>query len=232
MGLLSKANLLDSKTGGLAFSNFIRKYNIKCCALFEKINDSFYITNSIGFDYNSIKISKSTNDFWNNINESQDLSIFKQFFSSDLSEKIKTINVIRINSNSIFMLCNSIISDSMKEDLHSIDSSNLLNEYENITDNEGLYSKIIVSIKNIDSPFFSSISNEIFNRFINTLFREIKISKNNDNIKFLIPVSNDFDSQLFLNHLLINLSDLFLQPAEYINIDVSNADKFANLLDF
>lgn len=235
MGLLSKANLLDTnqeKTSGLAFSNFVRKYNIKCCALFEKVNDNYIITNSIGFDFNSIIKSKSTIDFWNGLNESSDLSIFKQFFSSELSEKIKTINVKKINSEKILMLCNSIITESIKSDLQSLTAENSICEYENITNKNVQFSKIELKINNVDTTFISSISEEIFNRLINFYFKEIKILKNMNTIKLMVPVNETFESQLFNKHLLLNFSDIFQNPTEYIIIESCSAENYNTLVDF
>ena len=76
MGLLTKANTLD-KEKGMAFSDFVKKYKLKFCAVFEKNDNNFLIKNSIGFDGVSILSSLSTQDYWNGIcSNFNELNIF------------------------------------------------------------------------------------------------------------------------------------------------------------
>ena len=65
MGLLSRANTLDElkNNPGLAFSDFINKHSLKICALLEKKANNYIVTNSIGFDAESIISATSANFF-------------------------------------------------------------------------------------------------------------------------------------------------------------------------
>ena len=64
MGLLSRANTLDENKSnpGLVFSDFIIKHSLKTAALLEKKDSNYCVTNSIGFDAESILSATSHHD--------------------------------------------------------------------------------------------------------------------------------------------------------------------------
>lgn len=202
MGLLSKANLFENtKPEGLAFSNFIINNNIKQFALFEKINNQFIITNSLGFDYKSIISSESTIDFWNGAVNNSDLNTFKQFFSPELSEKIRTVKIFQISQDKIFMLCNQELSEKIKSELSNISIATTFTS-ENFDSSKASESFEISLLE--QNNFSTSILNELFNQLI-LLNKDLKIEITESKIKFSVT-NNNLPSQLYINHLYLNLS--------------------------
>ena len=105
MGLLSMASHLDeNQKQGLAFSDFVLKYNYKTCSLLEKKSNNYIITNSIGFDGESLIASYSTVDFWNGICQNSNSIInlsqsnnshapLLQLFSLNMKDYVKDFSV-------------------------------------------------------------------------------------------------------------------------------------------
>ena len=131
MGLLSKAANVGSQKK-LSFAEFFFSHKIKTAAVFQKKENEYFITNSIGFDGLSIISSKSTQDFWNGIyKESNGVKKFSskdgsispllQFFSFSMTENLSELSLYKFSEDKIFLLCNEEITDSIKKDLKSID---------------------------------------------------------------------------------------------------------------
>lgn len=119
MGLLEKS-ISISKDKTVFFSQFVKKYGFNICALLERKDLSFFITQSVGFDCTSLICSVSSSDFWNgtlkeknkwySFTKNESLLPFFQLFSFSLKEKISSLHISFINENTILMLCN--ITDS------------------------------------------------------------------------------------------------------------------------
>lgn len=132
-GLLQKANLLQSE--GLAFFDFITKHKIKYCAFFKRFSLHYAITNSFGLDAGTIINSLSTVDFWNGTipcsnqvykssNQDGSINSFLQLFSSELKEQIKTLSIIKLEDNSIFIIANTDLSADIISDVKIINLEN------------------------------------------------------------------------------------------------------------
>ena len=60
---IGKSSFEDMKMTKSSFSDFIIKYNFKTCTLLKKDNVYYKISNSIGFDSDTVKSISSTHDF-------------------------------------------------------------------------------------------------------------------------------------------------------------------------
>jgi len=100
MGLLEKSLKLSAQ-GVLSFFDFTQKYSLSYSAILTKKNNSFIITDSYGFDGDTILSSVSTQDFWDGtiaqknkfyiFDEPNILRPFMQLLSDNLINKIKLI---------------------------------------------------------------------------------------------------------------------------------------------
>ena len=107
VGLLKKSLNLADSNNRLDFFEFINKYDLQLCAVFNSQNGIFCIEQSAGLDGESICLSVSTADFWSGINQNQisDVLPFYQFFSSRLKDSIKNLNVYKRADGRIFLYC-------------------------------------------------------------------------------------------------------------------------------
>ena len=107
VGLLKKSLNLANSNDRLDFFEFLDKYNIQLCAVFNSQNDVYCVDYSAGLDGESICCSVSTKDFWNGINNNQTLDPlpFYQFFSSQLKDSIKNLKVYKKSNGQIYLYC-------------------------------------------------------------------------------------------------------------------------------
>lgn len=133
MGLLQKTLQISDKKE-ISVSNLFGD-GILFYALFEKFENHFFITNSIGLDSKSILLSFSTSDFWEGsikkrdcwnyfTEEDNSISQFFQFFSIQLKDNIKSIAVFFSSENKIFITAGEKklenLSDSFAEQIESV----------------------------------------------------------------------------------------------------------------
>ena len=127
VGLLKKSLNMTNSSNRLDFFNFIKKYNLQICAVFNSQNDVYCVEHSCGLDGESICLSVSTRDFWDGISQDdQDTLPFYQFFSAKIKDKISNLNFFKADNGNIFLF------QSDKEILNSIytDIENLSFEFE------------------------------------------------------------------------------------------------------
>lgn len=247
MGLLSKASGINLSKK-LAFNDFIVSHNLKTAAIFNNENNSFIIKNSIGFDIKSIINSKSTLDFWNGIctqknkvynfsKEDNSINSLLQFFSFSMNEKIENISLYHSNEDSILMVINNIIDSSIITDFlninlesefkynlpSSIENDSLIYLYElNFSD----------SLSDYDLIFKDSIKNEIFNRFSNFYFsNSCSIDWNNNLIRVFKFAPEDFDSELLIKHIKLNINEIDENLSSKIKINFINSTKDLSEVD-
>ena len=126
MGLLSRATTLDTAKAlpGLAFSDFINNHSLKICALLEKENPNYNVTNCIGFDAHSILSASSTSDFWDGICPDQGKiytftdskkNQLLQLFSFDLKDNLHEFAVYKSSQNKILLCAGKLTSDTVKD---------------------------------------------------------------------------------------------------------------------
>ena len=191
MGLLKKASLLTSTEVMPDFFSYCKNNSISHFCILEKNGNNYFISNSYGFDYESIAKSYSTEDFWNgtitekNQNIKFDNSLYTtnpllQFFSNSIQNKLKEINVLYKDDNKIYINCNSDIKHtefSKKNNyiFNLSESDNLpLNKYQ--VDFSSYIEQFIIKNINIsEENQKTTIFNEISNRLL-TAVSELKIA--------------------------------------------------------
>lgn len=224
MGLLSRASNLDEKPG-LAFSDFIIKYNFKTCTLLKKDDVYYKISNSIGFDSDTVKSISSTHDFWKGIcklegmvyhfkKENNTLTPLLQLFSEKLKEDIEELYICRTVDYKILISCEEIIPEAVKDleiitnDFHKCDIENL-NQY--IKENSSLlkftidFSKLLFDYKDDAKIIF----NEYYNRMI-CLYNKADASNYTEDfiIKTVFIQDRTYSEKLIEKHLKLVLKEV------------------------
>ena len=247
MGLLTKANTLDNEKG-MAFSDFVKKYKLKFCAVFEKNDNYFLIKNSIGFDGVSILSSLSTQDYWNGIcSNLNELNIFSddnrtlfpllQLFSFAQKDDIKTIAIYRFSPNKIFMLCNQdfpkecindllTVNDS-KESINFISLNRLITRESKVLKmtidfQEAVESFLQAQVKDKEKAalFMPSLCKEISNRFLCYFSKDVSSCISNNSVKTIFVVTKDLTQEHLVNHIILNLSSVIGKYSEIINFSL------------
>lgn len=269
MGLLSKAENIGTAelnspelNSAVSFSEFICNNEIKICALFEFIQDKYFITNSIGFDASSIISSVSTKDFWNGLciensvkefsKKENSISTLLQFFSFNMSEKLESISALK-NENRILVVCNKQIDDKIKKQFALIGrsfsepDSSKLNSLINsktkcinctINFDEAIDSFITANIKDkTEIPVFKqSIFNELANRIIcYTDINAVKVFDDGEEkkVKAIFLAKQNTQFQLLMTHLIINIREAIGDCAELTGISSEeNCETFLQLKNF
>lgn len=249
MGLLSMASHLDYKPKqGLAFSDFILKYNYKYCALLQKSENDFSIINSIGFDGKSIISSISTPDFWSGIctqknivfnfsTKDNTISPLLQLFSLQMKENISEISVMQNNEERILLVINSTITQEAVKDFpdsgllkHKCDTDTL-NKYIKeasvllkfqINLNEAAESFILSNFKgssSIKESLEVAVISEFYNRFI-SIYNQKDASANPEPgiINSVFITDKTYSTELIINHLILNFRDIIEDCAELAEI--------------
>ena len=263
MGLLSMASHLDDiPKQGLAFSDFILKYNFKNCALLEKSDNDFLISNSIGFDGESIICASSTSDFWDGIcpvkNKVYSLSQkdnsnapLLQLFSQNHKDLAKEVNICRSPDNKIILVCNSLLSDEAVKDFALIDSSRHKCNTDSLNkifkDSSVLETFQINLCEAAESFSLSSklkgknkdlienaIFNEFYNRFI-TIYNNKDASAYYDDgiINTVFILDKAYSTELIVNHLILNFREVLGTYADLAKINnLGKAETYKALADF
>lgn len=259
-GLLKKANLLTQEKG-LAFSDFLKKYNDSVFAIFSKIDNFYFITNSIGFDGLSILSSYSTKDFWNGLipnknkiynfdDDENSLNKLLQFFSFEMKDKISSISVYSTDTK-IFMLCNipltnefihdiSFINDDNSFDISNINNS-FVSEYEvnkySIDYSEAVESYAMQKTENkpdLCEHLKNALFNEISNRlvlFFNSPNYSARVNETINN--FIIFSKNKYEDNLLLNHIILNLKDVIEDCSQLITLSYcGKAETYSEIQEF
>lgn len=151
---LLKKYVKESSESRLDFFEFTKKYNLNICAVLEKYNDIYAVSECIGFDGLSIIQTISTPDFWNGTIPTKNqwyrfqtgddtISPFYQFLSFDFKEQIDNIYIYYCEENDkILMICSHNETD-LSNDAELLEDFRLLvKEPETEIENE----KIEISI--------------------------------------------------------------------------------------
>lgn len=235
-GLLKKANLL-SQEKGLAFSNFIQKYSKSVFAIFTKQDNFYFISNSLGFDGESILASYSTIDFWEGLipeknrifnfsNDDDTLNKMLQFFSFEMKEIITKVSIYFAQDKIIF-LCNEELTYDF---IHDVNFLSFENEKAPSKENEytlnllpALDAYILEKAKykaSIHAVFRQALRREITNRLI-LFFNSSEFSINiDDNSIAVLSSDNKIEEKLLLSHLMYNLQEVIGNKSELIELSV------------
>lgn len=271
MGLLSKAETIDfaelnsakqnSIIKKISFSEFICKNKITSCALFENIDDKYFITNSVGFDANTIISSESTKDFWNGLCSENSVKNFSkkentispllQFFSFTMSENLESISVFK-TANKVLIVCNKEITAEMKNQFLQIENNFSKPECENLSSLINSKSKCLnctinfeeaidsflssnVKDKNVSAIFKKSLFNEFANRIIGyTNIDAVKVFEDDSyKVKAIFVTKNDTPFQLLMTHLIMNLREVIGDFSDLLEIfSEENCQTFMQLKNF
>ncbi|MBC6713713.1 hypothetical protein [Treponema sp. Marseille-Q3903] len=260
MGLLTKASLLELEDG-LSFFELISKHSLKICAVFDKVCDKYFISDSIGFDFDSIISSFSTVDFWNGIcpktemiysfsADENSISPFLQFFSFEIKDDITSVSVYKNKcDDKIIVCCNKKLDDKIISDFQQTlknSSKNILLPQKNQPNHSFFMFKIHLSeaVNNFINQKFSShddiktlakkaLENEIKNR-LSCFFEKPGISvENNKNILAVFSLQSDFPSTLLISHIVENYKDVSATLAKSLKIDfIGKTDSFDEVSAF
>lgn len=263
MGLLSIASHLDDKPKqGLAFSDFILKYNLKTCAVLEKSDNDYIVSNSIGFDGDSILASISSFDFWQGICPDKDkiysfsfkensLTPLLQLFSLKMKEQLSEIFIIKNSESRILLVCNTALSEILN-DFPSSDSikhkcsTDVLNKFVKeasvllkfqINLNEAVESFVLSHFKgnsSIREKLESSLYNEFYNRFICILNqKDASYYPENGIINTVFITDKTYSTELIINHLIVNFREIIGECAELSEINfIGKAEAYRDIADF
>lgn len=261
MGLLSRANTLDElkSNPGMAFSDFINKHSLKICALLEKNNSNYYVTNSLGLDAESIISATSTADFWEGIcKNSGQIYNFKdeekrqllQLFSFNLKDNLQELSVYK-NKASQILICSEMLTNSAIKDFELISSLQHQNNYLNlnslIKENsvillfkinfseaiKGYYISNKDKISDLDL-FSKSLMNELYNRFsCRYNISDTTIQSNQFTIKTVIITNKEYSVELITHHIILNLKEVLNDNADLTQICFSGtADSCEKIKSF
>lgn len=254
IGLLKKTLLLKTNNQ-LDFFDFTQLYKIKYSAIYKEEKNYYKISESFNFDGISIINSISTKDFWDGIikeknkiyffnsNNNSILPLY-QFFSFTLKNSFNSIYCIKNSKDEILMICSDDNENKLnKEIIYSF--NNLLENKKLTIDNisklefnNNINQKIIINIDEALESFLKEnthnkdfklvIIKEIFNRIKTYLYPNPLISySENGQIKAIID--STIPLQLFNQHLILSLKDLFQKHSQLIT--VINEGKIESYLD-
>ncbi len=246
MGLLSRANNLDEikSNPGISFSDFIIKHSLKTCALLEKKDSDYKVTDSIGFDAKSILSATSTSDFWEGIckNSGQIYSFSNsdnrqllQLFSFYMKDNLKDLSVYK-NSDSKILICSGSLSQEAANDFESINNKKHDNNIFNL--NPLIKEKSVVLLLKIDfseaiksfyisekdkisdlNLFTQSLMNELYNRFTCRYnIADTTLQINPFVLKTIFITDKEYSLELISHHIILNLKEVLDKDADYIQI--------------
>lgn len=261
MGLLSRANTLDElkSNPGMAFSDFINKHSLKICALLEKNNSNYYVTNSLGLDAESIISATSTADFWEGIcKNSGQIYNFKdeekrqllQLFSFNLKDNLQELSVYK-NKASQILICSGMLTNNAIKDFELIrplqHQNNYLNLNSLIKENsvilllkinfseaiKGYYISNKDKISDLDL-FSKSLMNELYNRFsCRYNISDTTIQSNQFTIKTVVITNKEYSVELITHHIILNLKEVLNDNADFTQICFSGtADSCEKIKSF
>ena len=246
MGLLSRANTLDElkNNPGLAFSDFINKHSLKICALLEKKVNNYIVTNSIGFDAESIISATSTVDFWDGIcKEAGKVYYFKdtdktqllQLFSFNQKDNFTELSVYK-NTSSQILIYAGLISDKAAKDFDNISNNEHKNDIQKLNPLikkssvvllfkinfseaiKGFYTAHKETITDFDF-FQKTLMHELYNRFTCKYnIPDTSLLLAPDTIKTIFVTGKEYSVELITHHIILNLKEVFNDSADYIQV--------------
>lgn len=235
MGLLSRASNLDEKPL-LAFSDFILKHQLKTCAVLEKEDIYYTLSNSIGFDVSTITSISSTPAYWQGLCPQEDviynflkkddsISPLLQLFSFNMKDEVTELYVCRASTSKILLSCQEL-SQKAVEDLERLSNNyhqcNIENLNQYIKDGSNVLKFTLDLAPVIEGS--DKEKNAIFSEYYNRLLcfynkpDATSVSKNYT-LKTVFIADKTFSSDLIAKHLLLNLKDITDQSPSQIKIN-------------
>ncbi len=238
VGLLKRSESILNNLHELDFFNFITKYKISSCALFQKSEDYYYIENSIGFDGSAIISSFSSKSFWDgtiNINNQllcftkidNSISPFYQFLSEELKEKTEVIYILK-NEDKILFICSNKEIENIKDN-NFIDDFKLISKHKNYSkdiikdafkiDIQKALEKYILS-QNIFSYNFKAFYESLYNTIHNYLclyFKYQNIFDSSNSIQISSKIFADIPQEMLKKHILLNLKEIIGEYTQFIS---------------
>lgn len=251
MGLLSKASEIKEPIYTLAFNKFLISHQIKTFAVFELINDTYIITNSIGFDYESIYSSSSTKDFWSSVckkdeevysfsKENTNDNPLLQFFSYNIVDSVNNISVIKIN-NSIYMICNKSFDKDIINDIKLLDYDKIYLDCDCLNKKINNNCKTVNCSIDLSSSFnliknandsninndilLKSLFNEMINRFSCFYCKGVTNKKNTYTINIVLVLYSNLKQIQLENHILYLIEKIIGDYSKEVKFNSFNENK-------
>ena len=249
MGFLQKAQErkaeLESKSLNTSacpsFSELIKSNNLSRVILLSRINQVYVIAESFGLDGDSICNCWATSDYWEatintkntwlSISKNDSLfQSFNQFFSDSIITEINTINIF-YSDDFILLICNSENYDGLEEKFGSLINKN--DSAENSSD-ENIQTNICLDLEEAVSAFTASKNSNYIDSFTSCILKEAHYKlceifnaevlykdASSPKKKFNYALNEDFPVELFMKHIIVNLSFIIGKSAELINISIN-----------
>ena len=235
MGLLSRASNLD-ETPLLAFSDFILKHQLKTCAVLEKDEIYYTLSNSIGFDVSTITSIASTPAYWIGLCPQEDviyhfhkkddsISPLLQLFSYNMKDELTDLYACRSSNSKILLSCQELTAKAV-EDFHNISNSyhecciNNLNQY--IKDGSNVL-KFKIDLTQIIQSFDkerNAIFSEYYNRLLCFYNKPDATTVSEDyTLNTVFIADKTFSSEHISKHLQLNLKDITDQTSASVKIN-------------
>ena len=239
VGLLKKS-LMASENRRLDFFEFTGKYNLEIAAILKNQNGTYRITDCIGLDGKSICLSTSTADFWNGTIEYQDklytfitpteAQAFCQFFTPQTFSTITRINIIKTKNNSIFIICNTQLYETLDfiSDIEAVENTETSFEMniENNADSscaykidfsEALESFILSNAKN-DACFSKVILKELYYTLCKNFPEPSKLLYSTKAC-FTLYTNEEIPVELLYNHINLESAYIIEQHSELLSVE-------------
>ena len=211
VGLLKKS-LNVSTDDSLDFFEFIKKYSIQYAAFLTRVNNFYYAEYSSGLDGKSIINSVSNDD--------NSITTFYQFFSSQLKEKITSLDIFKYD-NGILIVCNKkafSINEIILPEINYLSSFAKPETQLNFT--EAIDSFILSSDKAMYSQQLSkALANALYIKLVIGLDKICDLNFVSDGV-YNITVKNktELPFELLSTHLKFDCSYLLEKNSELLTI--------------
>ena len=235
VGLLKKSLGMAGNENRLDFFEFIHKYKLSLCAVFNSQNNEYCVEHSTGLDAKSICLSVSTADFWNGIQDKQDDNSlpFYQFFSDKLKDNIKNVKCYKTPNGKILLYrCDSKPAEDFYKTADSLGFEVKHSDLSKPSANS-LFYKIDFS-EAIDSFVIANAKPEQKDRLINAISYELYINllKNFPEpakvicikpglFKAAVPLESDqqLPIEVISNHIRLENQFVLEKDSELINVE-------------
>lgn len=235
MGLLSRASNLD-ELPKLAFSDFILKHQLKTCAVLEKEDIYYTLSNSIGFDVSTITSISSTPAYWNGLcsqenaiyhfqKKDDSISPLLQLFSFKMKDELTELYACRASNSKILLSCQEITEKAVEDfqnisnDYHVCDIQNL-NQFIKDGSNVLKFSLDLAPVVESFNKEREAIFSEYYNRLLCFYNKpDATTAAQNYSLKTVYIADKTYSSELIAKHLMLNLKDITDQAPAQIKIN-------------
>ena len=229
VGLLKKSLNMASNINRLDFFDFIQKYDLQICAVFNSQNGVYCVEHSAGLDGESICLSVSTSDFWDGINPQSDILPFYQFFSAKLKDNLKNLKCYKANDGRIYLFNSSKdVPLSIYSDINNLtfepSTTSISNANYKIDYSEAIESLVLSQSKTKETKrLIQAISEQLYFNLLQN-FPEPSVVLNEHNGKFTIAYceQQEIPFEVISNHLKFESEFVLGNNAELLSVERCN----------